>query len=166
MFGRRKRKSQAGVHDGARAVTQQVFLTKVAAGTTARRDYTHVYLMLEPGGVIGVQWERPGPDRRERYRIMDSGRGGCPHCAIIAAIDVLAGVLPLDAHRQARTARSYEMYLRMGKLPCPAFAVANDPVHPLAGVMRGFPTSGWVADCHFGDGDPHTAGDCEDHARP
>ena len=163
MFGF-GRKSRTGA-DGARSVTRQEFLTQVAAGTGARRDYTHMYLMLEPGGVIGVQWERPGKDRLERYRIIDPQLGSCPHCAILTAVGVLAEVLPLDSRRHTSTCSSYEMYLRMGKLPCPAFGVRNDRVHPLAELGPSFPTAGWVADCHAADGDPHTAWDCEDHAQ-
>jgi hypothetical protein len=157
LFGR-KRKSPQG--DGHQVVSRQQFLSQVTAGTKARGDYTHASLMLRPGGVIGVQWEGPGPDRLERYRIVDPEQGSCPHCAVIAAIEILAELL--DARRTSATLGSYELCLRMGRLPCPAFAVGSEPVEPRpAGVLG---SRGWVADCRPADGDPHTAWDCADHA--
>jgi hypothetical protein len=168
VFGRKgsvfHRKGHRGDGGGdLRQVSRPEFLAQVKAGTRARNDYSHLYLMLEEGGTIGVQWEHPGGKRLERYRIADPRPGGCPHCAILAGIETLAPVLPLDGLRAARARDGYLMLLRMGKLPCPAFATERDTSHPLARVMMSFPTAGWLADCHAADGNPHTDADCAEH---
>jgi hypothetical protein len=121
--------------------------------------------MLQADGIIGVQWEGPRGDHLRRYALDGQSDGGrCPHCAILAGVQVLASVLPLDGLRAARTRDQYMTVVRMGKLPCAAFASRpGTGTGPLTQITRGLPTAGWVADCHMGEGNPHSTRDCAEH---
>jgi len=161
MFRRRgSRSGQAGL----RSVGKGEFVDELIRRTRARKDCAYLYLMLLEGGTIGVQWEGPRGDQFRRYRIAGTGGDGCPHCAILAGIEALDPLLPLAALRAARARDQYLFLLRMGKLPCPAFAREPAPAGPFGRVPRHM--SGWVADCHAGEGNPHTAADCARHRDP
>lgn len=43
-----------------RVLGQEPFCAELVAVTRERAASTYLYLMLEEGGTIGVQWEQPG----------------------------------------------------------------------------------------------------------
>ncbi|WFE27963.1 hypothetical protein O7623_01790 [Solwaraspora sp. WMMD791] len=139
----------------ARTVTTAEFLDELVAVTRQRDASTHLYLNLEVGGRIWVQWEQPGVDHPRRYQVVDDAGPACPHCTIIDAVARLAPVLPLDALRLARSKPQYEAVLATGRLPSLAF-----------GRRSWDPTASWAGDCHAAAGDPHTPADCVVHCRP
>ena len=89
--------------DEVRAITSGEFFDELVTVTRQRDASTHVYLNLEAGGRIWVQWEQPGVDHPRRYRIVDPTGPACPHCTIIDGVARLAPVLPLDAQRVPRS---------------------------------------------------------------
>jgi hypothetical protein len=138
-----------------RVLSRREFFDEVVAVTRELDESRFLYLMLEEGGGIGVQWERPGSDHLRRYRVSEGSSPACPHCVIEQAVTHLAPVLPLDLLRVARTRAHYEEVLRTGMRPCPAFArQAIDQ------------SVTWLADCHGLPGDPHSAADCAEHGGP
>jgi hypothetical protein len=83
-----------------------------------------------------------------------------PHCAILAGIETLAPILPLSGLRAARSRDQYLLLQDMGKLPCPAFGRDTSGSFGMAALA-----GGWAADCHMGEGNPHTAADCARHQK-
>jgi len=138
----------------ARTVTTAEFLDELVAVTRQRDASTYLYLNLEAGGRIWVQWEQPGIDHPRRYRIVDPTGPACPHCTILEGVAQLAPVLPLDALRLGRSRPQYEAVLSTGRLPSLAF-----------GRRSWDPSISWAGDCHAADGDPHTLADCAAHRR-
>ncbi|MDG4771568.1 hypothetical protein [Solwaraspora sp. WMMD792] len=136
----------------ARTVTTAEFLDELVAVTWQRDASTYLYLNLEAGGRIWVQWEQPGIDHPRRYRIVDPTGPACPHCTILEGVAQLAPVLPLDALRLGRSRPQYEAVLSTGRLPSLAF-----------GRRSWDPSTSWAGDCHAADGDPHTPADCAAH---
>ncbi|MDY7087053.1 MAG: hypothetical protein SYR96_18295 [Actinomycetota bacterium] len=138
-----------------RVLTRREFFDEVVAVTRKLDQSRFLYLMLEEGGGIGVQWEQPGFDHLRRYRVSEGPGPACPHCVIQEAVTHLAPALPLDLLREARSRGHYEEVLRTGMRPCPAFArQASDR------------SVTWLADCHGLPGDPHSDADCAEHGRP
>jgi len=138
--------------DSVRIQSRRGFVDELLAVTRERPAAQFLYLMLEEGGLVGVQWEQPGHDHYRRYRILEPDGPACPHCVIVNAVTELAPVLPLDVVRMDRIRRLYESVLRSGLLPNPAFArPPGDPVHS------------WLGDCHGAPGNPHTDADCDAH---
>ncbi|MFI6274599.1 hypothetical protein [Streptomyces sp. NPDC050988] len=138
-----------------RVLSQQEFFDEVVAVTRELDESRFLYLMLEEGGGIGVQWEQPRSDHLRRYRVSAGSGPACPHCVIEEAVIHLAPVLPLDLLRQTRARSHYEEVLRTGMRPCPAFA--------RQAIDRSVT---WLADCHGLPGDPHSDADCAEHSRP
>ena len=157
MFGRKRRGADL------RTVTQQQFVSEVTTGIRSQRNLTHLYLMLEEGGSIGVQWETPSGDQLRRFHVVERDRPGCPHCAVLAGIEALRYELPLDGLRAARARDQYLLLLRMGRLPCPAFATEPDRASALGRIIPVRPSSGWLADTHSAEGNPHSDADCARH---
>ncbi|WP_326553080.1 hypothetical protein [Micromonospora sp. NBC_01813] len=139
----------------ARTVTTQEFLNELVTVTRQREASTYLYLNLEAGGRIWVQWEQPGVDHPRRYRVVDPTGPACPHCTILEGVARLAPVLPLDMLRLGRLRPQYETALGTGGLPSMAF-----------GRRAWDPSTSWAGDCHAAVGDPHTAADCAVHRRP
>lgn len=138
-----------------RVLSRQEFFDEVVAVTRELDESRFLYLMLEEGGGIGVQWEQPRSDHLRRYRVSAGSGPACPHCVIEEVVIHLAAVLPLDLLRQTRARSHYEEVLRTGMLPCPAFA--------RQAIDRSVT---WLADCHGLPGDPHSDADCAEHGRP
>ena len=132
--------------------TRRGFVDELRTVTRARTATQYLYLMLEDDGLIGVQWEQPGLDHYQQYRVSETDGPACPHCVIVDAVTELAPVLPLDLVRMDRTRRQYEQVLRSGLLPYAAFA-----------RQPGDPVRSWHSDTHGAQGNPHTDADCAAH---
>lgn len=139
----------------ARTVTRPEFFDDLVAITRERTASMYLYLSLEAGSHIWVQWEQPGIDYPRRYRVIDTDGPACAHCVIIEGVERLAPVLPLDPMRTVRSRFQYESVLRTGRLPSMALARRS--------ADRSI---SWLADCHASAGDPHTDADCEQHGGP
>ncbi|MDG4765634.1 hypothetical protein O7632_16230 [Solwaraspora sp. WMMD406] len=141
--------------DEVRTVTTREFVDELVMVTRQRDASTYLYLNLEAGGRIWVQWEQPGVDHPRRYRVVDPTGPACPHCTILEGVARLAPVLPLDGLRLGRSRPQYEAVLATGRLPSMAF-----------GRRAWDPSASWAGDCHAAVGDPHTPADCAAHRRP
>jgi hypothetical protein len=151
-----------------RVVSRDKFIKDLVDETKSQRRAAYLYLMLEENGRVAIQWEGPAAEtlRHLRYRIGGTGDERCPHCAILAGIEALAPVLPLTSLRAARTRDGYLLLISMNMLPCAAFQRDAMPQDFFGGSFgRGRMTAGWAADCHMGQGDPHTEADCPRHRR-
>ena len=114
--------------DAERTLGPSEFFSELVGVSRSRPAKTHLYLSLEGGGRIWVQWEQPGVDHPRRYRVRGPTGPACPHCTIIEGVQRLAPVLPLDVLRTTRARPQYEAVLATRRLP--SMAMGRQAWHP------------------------------------